>query len=160
MELLIGRFAAPPSPPTSEERTMALLGVGLSLLFPAVAPLVVWAIQKDKMPYVARACWRIMIFDGILMAAVFVIMAIAAVTMCIPVLNILTMLLAMMLALALSAWALLVTIMALVRISEGQEYVPPIVDGLIAPPASAAPTPAPQPEAGAPPPPEPPRTSA
>lgn len=135
---------------------MALVGVGLSILFPLVAPLVVWAVQKDKMPYAERACWRIMVFDGIVMAVAFVVVAIAAVTMCVPLLNIVVFLFAFLVSLALSAWTLLVTIMAMVRISEGQEYIAPLVDGLFPPPASAGSAQAPTPGHEGPPPPDPP----
>lgn len=132
---LLGVHHPPPVPATSEEKTMALLGVGLSLVAPLLAPLIIWAIQKDKMPFTARVCWRFMVFDGVLLAIGLVSFVVMTVLSFIPILGCLVFCLMVVLFGGVGVWALVVTIMGLVRINEGNEFIPPFADQLFPPPA-------------------------
>lgn len=138
MDFIIGTSTQPATPPSQEEKTMAMVGVGLSIFAPLIAPLVVWAIQKDKSPYVARTCWRFMVFDGVVMVVAVVFFVVMTILSLIPVLGCLIFCAMIALFGGVGVWVLAVTIIALVRINEGNEYIPPIADLLLPPPAAPA----------------------
>ncbi len=50
---LLGTDESPMVPPTSDEKTMALLAHVLTFVFPVLAPLVIYLIKKDESSYVA-----------------------------------------------------------------------------------------------------------
>ena len=134
MEFLIGKQMPPETPPTQEEKTMALLGVALSFLFPLVAPLVMYLVQKDKMPFTARVCWRFMVFDGVVLAVAIVTSIVMSILSVIPILGCLVFCLMIVLVGGVGLWALAVTIFGLIRINEGMDFIPPFADQLLPPP--------------------------
>jgi uncharacterized protein len=50
---LLGSDESPVIPPTSDEKTMALLAHVLTFVFPILAPLVIYLIKKDESSFVA-----------------------------------------------------------------------------------------------------------
>jgi len=50
---LLGTDAQPVAPPTSDEKTMALLSHVLTLVAGFIAPLIIWLVKKDDSPFVA-----------------------------------------------------------------------------------------------------------
>lgn len=49
----LGTDESPVIPPTSDEKTMALLSHVLTLVFPILAPLIIYLVKKDESSYVA-----------------------------------------------------------------------------------------------------------
>jgi uncharacterized Tic20 family protein len=49
----LGTDEAPVIPPTSDEKTMALLAHVLTFVFPILAPLVIYLVKKDESSFVA-----------------------------------------------------------------------------------------------------------
>ena len=50
---LLGTDESPVVPPTSDEKTLALLSHVLTFIFPVLAPLVIYLIKKDESSFVA-----------------------------------------------------------------------------------------------------------
>ncbi|HEY2727744.1 MAG TPA: DUF4870 domain-containing protein [Parafilimonas sp.] len=52
-ENLLGTVESPVIPPTSDEKTLALLAHVLTFVFPLLAPLIIYLIKKDESSFVA-----------------------------------------------------------------------------------------------------------
>ena len=52
-ESFLGQDEAPLIPPTSDEKTLALLSHVLTFVFPILAPLIIYLIKKDESSFVA-----------------------------------------------------------------------------------------------------------
>lgn len=50
---LLGTDESPMLPPTSDEKTLALLAHVLTFVFPILAPLIIYLVKKDESTYVA-----------------------------------------------------------------------------------------------------------
>ena len=70
---LLGTDESPLVPPTSDEKTMALLSHVLTFLFPLLAPLIIYLIKKDESKFVAEHAKESLNFQ-ITAAIVFIIL--------------------------------------------------------------------------------------
>jgi|SRR4051794_17144717 uncharacterized Tic20 family protein len=52
-EDLLGTDESPVIPPTSDEKTMALLAHVLTFIFPILAPLIIYLVKKDESSFIA-----------------------------------------------------------------------------------------------------------
>ena len=113
---LLGTDESPLVPPTSDEKTMALLSHVLTFLFPLLAPLIIYLIKKDESTFVAYHAKESLNFQITLIIVCFVLF--------ITVIGILLIWIVCLI------WAVLV-IVATVRASEGKLYKYPFCLRLI-----------------------------
>jgi uncharacterized protein len=102
--------------PTSDERTFAILSHILTLVFPILAPLIIYLIKKDESKYVAHHAKESLNFQITMMLLVIVLF--------ISIIGIL-------LVWAVGIVALVLVIIATIRASEGRFYKYPLTLRLI-----------------------------
>jgi len=113
---LLGTDEQPVTPPTSDEKTMALLSHVLTLVVGFIAPLVIYLIKKDESSFVAAHARESLNFQ--------ITVTIACIVLFITLIGIL-LIWAVLLA------ALVLVIIATIRASEGKLYRYPLTWRLI-----------------------------
>lgn len=103
----LGTDEAPVVPPTSDEKTLALLSHVLTFVFPILAPLIIYLVKKDESSFVAYHAKESLNFQITLFIVCFVLV--------ITVIGIL-------LVWAVGLVALALVIVATIRASEGKLY--------------------------------------
>jgi uncharacterized Tic20 family protein len=107
----LGTDETPVVPPTSDEKTLALLSHVLTFVFPILAPLIIYLIKKDESTFVAYHAKESLNFQITLFIVCFVLV--------ITVIGIL-------LVWAVGLIALALVIVATIRASEGKLYKYPL----------------------------------
>lgn len=113
---LLGTDETPVVPPTSDEKTLALLAHVLTFIFPLLAPLVIYLIKKDESQFVAYHARESLNFQITLIIVCFAL--------------IITIVGIFLLWIVGIIWTILV-IVATVRASEGKLYKYPLSIRLI-----------------------------
>jgi len=104
---LLGTDAQPVSPPTSDEKVMALLSHVLTLVASFIAPLIIWLVKKDESPFVAAHAKESLNFQ----ITCFIICVLLVITI-----------VGMLLLWAVGIVALILVIMASIKANEGKLY--------------------------------------
>ena len=112
----LGTDEAPVIPPTSDEKTMALLAHVLTFVFPILAPLVIYLVKKDESSFVAYHAKESLNFQITLLIICFVLF-----------ITIVGILLLWLVGIA----ALVLVIVATIRAAEGRLYRYPFTIRLI-----------------------------
>lgn len=112
----IGTQEAPIVPPTSDEKTMALLSHVLTLVFPFLAPLIIFLIKKDESAFIAAHAKESLNFQITLLLIVILLCVTVVGIIGLPVVGIAD---------------LVLVIVATVRASEGKLYKYPFALRLI-----------------------------
>ena len=112
----LGTDEAPVIPPTSDEKTMALLAHVLTFVFPILAPLVIYLVKKDESSFVAYHAKESLNFQITLLVICFVL-----------IITVVGILLLWLVGIA----ALVLVIVATVRAAEGRLYKYPFSIRLI-----------------------------
>jgi uncharacterized Tic20 family protein len=107
----LGTDETPVVPPTSDEKTLALLSHVLTFVFPILAPLIIYLVKKDESTFVAYHAKESLNFQITLFIVCFVLV--------ITVIGIL-------LVWAVGLIALALVIVATIRASEGKLYKYPL----------------------------------
>lgn len=102
--------------PTSDERTMAILSHILTLLFPILAPLIIYLVKKDDSPYAAEHAKESLNFQ--------ITMALACIALAITIIGLL-------LIWVVGLFALVCVIIATIKASENKMYRYPLTWRLI-----------------------------
>lgn len=113
---LLGTDESPVVPPTSDEKTLALLAHVLTFIFPLLAPLIIYLIKKDESTFVAYHAKESLNFQITLIIVCFILF--------ITVIGILLLWIVGII------WTILV-IVATIRASEGKLYKYPLSIRLI-----------------------------
>ena len=112
----LGTDEAPVIPPTSDEKTMALLAHVLTFVFPILAPLIIYLVKKDESSFVAYHAKESLNFQITLLIVCF--------ALAITIVGIFVIWIALILA-------YILVIIATVRASEGKLYKYPFCIRLI-----------------------------
>lgn len=104
---ILGTDEAPLTPPTSDEKTMALLSHVLTFVFPILAPLIIYLVKKDESSFIAYHAKESLNFQITLFIVCFVL-----------VITIVGILLVWIVGIV----ALVLVIVATIRASEGKLY--------------------------------------
>ena len=113
---LLGTDETPLTPPTSDEKTMALLSHVLTFIFPILAPLIIYLIKKDESTFVAYHAKESLNFQ----ITLFIICFILIITI-----------VGLLLLWLVGIFALVLVIVATIRASEGKLYRYPLTLRLI-----------------------------
>ncbi len=113
---LLGTEESPVVPPTSDEKTLALLSHVLTFFFPLLAPLIIYLIKKDESSFVAYHARESLNFQ--------ITVAIVCIVLVITIVGILLLWLV-------GIFVLIVVIIATIRASEGKLYRYPVSIRLI-----------------------------
>jgi uncharacterized Tic20 family protein len=113
---LLGSDSAPAIPPSTDEKTVALLAHLLTLFSSFLAPIIIYLVKKDESPYVAHHAKESLNFQ--------ITIAIVCIGLFISIIGIL-------LIWAVGIIALVLVIVASVRASEGRLYRYPLCIRLI-----------------------------
>lgn len=113
---LLGTDETPVVPPTSDEKTLALLAHVLTFIFPLLAPLIIYLIKKDDSTFVASHARESLNFQITLIIVCFVLFITIVGIFLLWIVGII--------------WTILV-IVATVRASEGKLYKYPLSIRLI-----------------------------
>lgn len=116
---LLGTDSLPDIPPTSDEKTMALLSHVLTIVLPLIAPLVIYLVKKDESSFVAAHAKESLNFQITLIPAFFVAFLLIFV------------LIGFLLIIALGLFATIWVIVATIKASEGKLYRYPLCLRLI-----------------------------
>ena len=113
---LLGTDESPMLPPTSDEKTLALLSHVLTFVFPILAPLIIYLVKKDESTYIAYHAKESLNFQITMFIICFVlVITLVGVLLLIPVGIVYTILI----------------IVATIRASEGKLYKYPFAIRLI-----------------------------
>ena len=112
----LGTDEAPLTPPTSDEKTLALLSHVLTFVFPLLAPLIIYLVKKDESTFVAYHAKESLNFQ--------ITLAIICFALFITIIGIL-------LLWVVGIVALVLVIVATIRASEGKLYKYPFALRLI-----------------------------
>ena len=115
----LGTDAQPATPPTSDEKTVAVLAHILTLVSSFIAPLIIYLIKKDESSYVAYHAKESLNFQITLLLAYIVCFILIFVVI------------GLFLIWALGIAALILVIVATIRASEGKLYKYPFCIRLI-----------------------------
>jgi uncharacterized Tic20 family protein len=112
----IGTETEPVVAPTSDEKTLAILSHALTIVFPILAPLIIYLIKKDESAYIASHAKESLNFQITVMIAIIILF-----------ITIIGILLVWFVGIA----ALVLVIIASIRASEGKLYRYPFTLRLI-----------------------------
>lgn len=103
----LGAEETPVIPPTSDEKTLALLSHVLTFFFPILAPLIIYLVKKDESSFVAYHAKESLNFQ---------------ITVCIVCIALFVTLIGILLLWIVGIIALVLVIVATIRASEGKLY--------------------------------------
>ena len=112
----LGIETTPVIPPTSDEKTMALLSHVLALVFPILAPLIIYLIKKDESAFVAAHAKESLNFQ---------------ITVIIIIIGLFITIIGIILIWIVGIASLVLVIMATIKASEGKLYRYPFAIRLV-----------------------------
>lgn len=113
MNDLGGESTSPASPPSSEEKTMAMVAHGLGIVTCFLGPLVIYLIKKDESDFIRRAALQALYWQIFIVVAAIVL---AVVTFCLGGIG----------AFLCQVASIVYGIVAIVRTNEGRIYSYPV----------------------------------